>query len=51
MNDFICVTTWDPRLQKSCYHYVHKSIKDPVQYVKNLNPNEISFTEYFTKYE
>ena len=41
MKDFVCVAMWDPIYEMMRYHWVHKSEKDPVQFVKNLNPNEV----------
>ncbi len=38
-SDYICVTTWDPILECIKYHWVHRTEKDPVQFVKNLNPD------------
>jgi hypothetical protein len=40
-SDYICVQTWNPQFQRICYHWVHKSEKDPVQFVKNLNPEQV----------
>ena len=41
VTDYVCVPTWDPIFECMRYHWVHKSEKDPVQFVKNLNPNEV----------
>jgi hypothetical protein len=38
--DYVVITTWDPEFQCIRYHYVHKSEKDPIQFVKNLNPEQ-----------
>ena len=38
--DYVCVQTWNPVFQRMQYHWVHKSEKDPVQFVKNLNPEQ-----------
>jgi len=40
VTDYICVQTWDPEFECIRYHWVHKSEKDPVQFVKNLNPEQ-----------
>lgn len=40
VTDYVCVQTWDPVFQCMRYHWVHKSEKDPVQFVKNLNPEQ-----------
>nr|BAR35656.1 hypothetical protein [uncultured Mediterranean phage uvMED] len=40
ISDYITITTWDEKYQCIRYHYVHKSIKNPKQYVLNLHPNE-----------
>jgi hypothetical protein len=40
-SDYVCVCTWDPIYQMMRYRSVHKSEKNPVQFVKNLNPTEI----------
>ena len=39
--DYITVETWNTKLQKVEYHYVHKSIKNPKQYVLSLHPEQI----------
>ena len=39
--DYITVETWNTILQKVEYHYVHKSIPNPRQYVKSLHPEQI----------
>ena len=39
-SDYITVETWNTKLQKVEYHYVHKSIKNPKQYVLSLYPEE-----------
>ena len=41
VTDYVCVTMWDPIFEMMRYHWVHKSEKDPVQFVKNLNPEEV----------
>ena len=41
MTNYVCVQTGDPIFKMMRYHWVHKSEKDPVQFVKNLNPNEV----------
>ena len=38
--DYVYVTTWDPIFNMMRYHWVHKSEKDPVAFVKNLNPEQ-----------
>ena len=43
MKDYVCVPTWDHIFEIMRYHWVHKSEKDPVQFVKNLNPSEELF--------
>ena len=40
VTDYVCVATWDPIFEMMRYHWVHKSEKDPVQFVKNLNPEQ-----------
>ncbi len=40
VTDYVCVCTWDPIFEMMRYHWVHKSEKDPVQFVKNLNPEQ-----------
>jgi len=35
--------TWNPIFERMQYHWVHKSEKDPVEFVKNLNPDEVLF--------
>ena len=40
VTDYVCVPTWDPIFECMRYHWVHKSEKDPVQFVKNLNPEQ-----------
>ena len=40
VTDYICIATWDPIFEMMRYHWVHKSEKDPVQFVKNLNPEQ-----------
>ena len=39
--DYVCIQTWDPIFECMRYHWVHKSEKNPVQFVKNLNPYEV----------
>ena len=41
VTDYVCVATWDPIFEMMRYHWVHKSEKNPVQFVKNLNPGEV----------
>jgi hypothetical protein len=41
VKDYVSIQTWDPVLEMMRYHWVHKTEKDPVGFVKNLNPNEI----------
>ena len=41
VTDYVCVQTWNPIFERMQYHWVHKSEKDPVQFVKNLNPEEV----------
>lgn len=41
ISDYITVETWNTKLQKVEYHYVHKSIKNPKQYVKSLHPEQV----------
>jgi len=38
--DYVCIQTWDPIFECMRYHWVHKSEVDPVQFVKNLNPEQ-----------
>lgn len=38
--EYRCVMMWDPTYERMRYHWVHKSEKDPVQFVKNLNPDQ-----------
>ena len=40
VTDYVCVQTWDPVFEMMRYNWVHKSEKDPVQFVKNLNPEQ-----------
>ena len=40
-SDCVCVPMWDPIFEMMRYHWVHTSEKDPVQFVKNLNPEEV----------
>tara|TARA_B100000902_G_scaffold184650_1_gene177197 strand:- start:856 stop:1083 length:228 start_codon:yes stop_codon:yes gene_type:complete len=40
VTDYVCVQTWDPIFECMRYHWVHKSEEDPVQFVKNLNPEQ-----------
>ena len=40
MTDYVCIATWDPIFDMMRYHWVHKSEKDPVQFVKSLNPEQ-----------
>ena len=40
MTDYVCIPMWDPIFEMMRYHWVHKSEKDPVQFVKNLNPEQ-----------
>jgi len=40
MKDYICIETWDSEFECVRYHWVHKSEKDPEQFVKNLNPEQ-----------
>mgnify|MGYP003628015541 FL=1 len=40
VTDYVCVATWDPIFEMMRYHWVHKSEKDPEQFVKNLNPEQ-----------
>ena len=39
--DYITVETWNTKLQKVEYHYVHKSVDNPKQYVLNLHPEQV----------
>ena len=39
-SNYVCVTTWDPDFDCVRYYWVHKSEKDPVAFVKNLNPEQ-----------
>ena len=41
MKDYICIITWDPILEITRYHYVHKSVKNPTDYIKHLYPEEL----------
>ena len=41
VTDYVCVSTWDPIFEMMRYRWVHKSEKDSVQFVKNLNPGEV----------
>lgn len=43
MKDYVCVPAWDPELECMRFHWVHKSEKDPNQFVKNLNPTQDVF--------
>jgi len=38
--DYVCIPMWDPIFEMMRYHWVHKSQKNPVQFVKNLNPEQ-----------
>jgi len=40
VTNYICVQSWDPKFECIRYHWVHKLEKDPVQFVKNLNPEQ-----------
>jgi hypothetical protein len=40
IKDYITITAWDKQFECIRYHWVHKSEKDPVQFVKNLNPEQ-----------
>ena len=40
-SDYIAVETWNTNLQKVEYHYVHKSVKNPKEYVKSLHPEQM----------
>ena len=40
MKDYVCVPTWDHIFEIMRYHWVHKSEKDPIQFVENLNPEQ-----------
>jgi hypothetical protein len=40
VTDYICVMTWDPEFECIRHHWVHKSEKDPVSFIKNLHPYE-----------
>jgi hypothetical protein len=40
MTDYVCIPMWDPIYEMMRYHWVHKSEKDPVQFAKNLNPEQ-----------
>ena len=40
VTDYVCVATWDPIFEMMRYHWVHKSEKNPVQFVKSLNPEQ-----------
>ena len=40
MNDYVCIAMWDTIFKCMRYHWVHKSEKDPEQFVKNLNPEQ-----------
>jgi len=42
-SDYVCVTTWNSMFECVRYHWVHKYEKDPVEFVKNLNPDEVLF--------
>ena len=39
--DYVCIQTWDYKLECIRYHWVHKSEKNPVQFIKNINPGEV----------
>ena len=39
--DYVCIETWDSKLECIRYHWVHTSEKNAVQFVKNLNPDEV----------
>ena len=39
-SDYVCVQMWDPVKEILRRHWVHKSQKDPVEFVKNLNPEQ-----------
>ena len=42
--DYVCVHDMESLCLNVCsYHWVHKSEKDPVEFVKNLNPDEVLF--------
>jgi hypothetical protein len=41
MKDYVCIMTWNFMLECIRYHWIHKSEKNPVQFVKNLNPDEV----------
>ena len=43
MKDYVCIVTWDPMFECVRYHWVHKSEPNPVEFVKNLHPNEVHF--------
>jgi len=43
MKDYICIVTWDPMFECVRYHWVHKLEPNPVEFVKNLHPNEVHF--------
>ena len=40
VTDYFCIPTWDPIFEMMRYHWVHKSEKDPEQFVQNLNPEQ-----------
>ena len=40
-SDYVTVETWNTKLQKVEYHYIHKSIPNPRQYVKSLHPEQV----------
>jgi hypothetical protein len=40
VTDYVCIPMWDPIYEMMRYHWVHKSERDPEQFVKNLNPEQ-----------
>jgi hypothetical protein len=40
MKDYTCIVTWDSIFNRIRYHWIHKSERDPEQFVKNLNPEQ-----------
>ena len=40
VTDYVCIAMWDPIFEMMRYHWVHKSEKNPVQFVKSLNPEQ-----------
>jgi len=40
VTDYVVIQTWDPIFKMMRYHWVHKSEKDPVQFIENLNPEQ-----------